>query len=58
MHLKVLQKERFRKQRKQLMISWEISLLIKLQKSQKPLQKMIQKQMKKKYLEKDIYPQD
>ena len=58
MHLKVLQKERFKKQRKQLMISWEISLLIKLQKSQKPLQKMIQKQMKKKYLEKDIYPQD
>ena len=58
MHLKVLQKERFRKQRKQLMISWEISLLIKLQKSQRPLQKMIQKQMKKKYLEKDIYPQD
>ena len=32
-------------------------MLIKLQESQIPLQKVIQKQMKKKYLEKDIYPQ-
>ena len=57
MHLKLNQKGRFKKQQKQLVIYLEIKLLIKLQEPQKRLLKIIQKQMKKKYIKKDIYPQ-
>ena len=56
MQLKLLQKERLKKQQKQLMIRLEIILLTKLQESQKRHQIITQKQMKKKYLEKDLYP--
>ena len=54
MYLKLHQKEQFKKQQKQLGISLEITLLIKLQECQKHLQ-IIQKEMKKKYVE--IYHQ-
>ena len=49
MRLKLLQKESFKKQRKQL--------LIKLQEFQKRDDRIIQKQMKK-YLRKNIYPEN
>ena len=49
MRLKLLQKESFKKQRKQL--------LIKLQEFQKRDDRIIQKKMKK-YLRKNIYPEN
>ena len=58
MHLELLQKESFKKQQKQLVISLVITLLIKLQKFQKIRHKIIQRQfqmiMIKKYLKKNI----
>ena len=58
MHLELLQKELFKKQQKQLVISLVITLLIKLQKFQKIRHKIIQRQfqmiMIKKYLKKNI----
>ena len=52
MHLKQLQKKRPKKQRKQLVISLEIKSLLKLQEPQNV------HQMKKKYLENDLYLQN
>ena len=59
MRLKLLQKEQFKKQQKQLVISLVIKLLIELQKFQNIHNKIIQKQLqmstKKKYLKEGIY---
>ena len=58
MHLKLFQKERFKRQQKQLVVSLEIKFLIKLQESQNLHQRIIQikkNQMKEKYVEKGIY---
>ena len=59
MRLKLLQKEQFKKQQKQLVISLVIKLLIELQKFQGIHNKIIQKQLqmstKKKYLKEGIY---
>ena len=59
MRLKLLQKEQFKKQQKQLVISLVIKLLIELQKFQDIHNKIIQKQLqmstKKKYLKEGIY---
>ena len=57
MHLKLLQKEQFKKQQKQPVILLEIKLPIKLQESQKLHHKEVQKKMKKKYVEKIISPE-
>ena len=57
MHLKLLQKESFKKQRKQPVIYLEIKLLIKLQDPQKLYHRITRKQMKKR-LEKNIYLQN
>ena len=58
MCLKLLQKEQFKKQQKQLVIWLVVKLLIKLQKFQKIHNKMIQTQLQmriiKKYLNKDM----
>ena len=43
MHLKLIQKKRFKKQQKQLLTSLEIKLLIELKTSQQLHQKIIQK---------------
>ena len=60
MHLKLLQKEQFKKQQKQLAILLLIKLLIELQKFQKIQNKLIQKQLQlsmiKIYLKKYISP--
>ena len=58
MHLKLLQKEQFEKQQKKLVILLVIKSLSELRKFQKLQQIIIQKQMKKKYLEKNIYFQN
>ena len=58
MHLKLLQKEQFKKQQKKLVILLVIKSLSELRKFQKLQQIIIQKQMKKKYLEKNIYFQN
>ena len=55
--LKTASKERFKKQQKQLVISLEIKLLIRLQESQRIHHRIIQKQMKKKYREIHIPPE-
>ena len=59
MRLKLLQKEQFKKQQKQLVISLVIKLLIELQKFQDIHNKIIQKQLQmsteKKYLKEGIY---
>ena len=59
MRLKLLQKEQFKKQQKQLVISLVIKLLIELRKFQDIHNKIIQKQLqmstKKKYLKEGIY---
>ena len=55
MHVKLIQKGRFKKQQKQLVISLEIKLPIKLQESQKLHYRIIEKQEKRKYLEKDMH---
>ena len=59
MRLKLLQKEQFKKQQKQLVISLVIKMLIELQKFQDIHNKIIQKQLqmsaKKKYLKEGIY---
>ena len=55
--LKTASKERFKKQQKQLVISLEIKLLIRLQESQRIHHRIIQKQMKKKYREIYIPPE-
>ena len=61
MHLKLLQKEQFKKQQKQLPIWLIIKLLTKPQKDQEVHRRIIQEQLQmnmiKKYLKKDIYPQ-
>ena len=49
---------KIQKAAKAVVIYLEIILRIKLQKSQKLHEKVIQNQMKKKYLEKDIYLQN
>ena len=58
--LKLLQKEQFKKQQKQLAILLIIKLLIELQKFQKIQNKLIQKQLQlsmiKRYLKKYISP--
>ena len=55
--LKMIQKKQFKKQLNKLLIWLLIKLLIKLQKSQKIRRKILQIQLevKRKYLEKDIY---
>ena len=58
MHVKLLQKEQFKKHQKQLVIWLEIKLLIESQKSQKLHDRIVQKRMKKRYLEKYIYLQN
>ena len=58
MHLKLLQKEQFKKQQKKLVILLVIKSLSELRKFQKLQQIIIQKQMKKKCLEKNIYFQN
>ena len=58
MQLKLLQKEQFKKQQKKLVILLVIKSLSELRKFQKLQQIIIQKQMKKKYLEKNIYFQN
>ena len=59
MHLKLLQKELFKKQQKQLVIWLVTKLLIELRKSQKLYHKIIQiklqMNMKNTYLKKDMY---
>ena len=61
MHLKLLKKEQFKKQQKQLVIWLVIKLLIKSRGFQKGRNKLIQKQLQmsmiKKYQKKDIYLQ-
>ena len=61
MHLKLLQKESFKKQQKQLVIWLVTKLLIELRKSQEVYHRIIQKKLQtnmiKKYLKKDIYLQ-
>ena len=57
MHLKLLQKEQFKEQQKQLVILLEIRLLIRLENAQKLYHRIIQKQMKKKYSEKNVSPE-
>ena len=57
MHLKLLQKEQFKEQQKQLVILLEIRLLIRLENAQKLYNRIIQKQMKKKYSEKNVSPE-
>ena len=56
--LKTALKIKIRKQQKKLVIWLEIKLLIELQVSQKRRYRIIQKQMKKKYLEKYLYLQN
>ena len=53
--LKLHHKEQFKKQQEQPVIELETRLLIKLQEPQKLYQKIFEEQMKKKYLEKNIY---
>ena len=53
-----LKTAKIQKAAKAVVIYLEIILRIKLQKSQKLHEKVIQNQMKKKYLEKDIYLQN
>ena len=57
MHLKLLQKEQFKEQQKQLVILLEIRLLIRLENAQKLYHRIIQKQMKKKHSEKNVSPE-
>ena len=61
MCLKLLQKEQFKKQQKELVIWLVVKLLIKLQKFQKIHNKMIQTKLQmrniKKYLNKDMSPE-
>ena len=57
MHLKLLQKEQFKEQQKQLVILLEIRLLIRLENVQKLYHRIIQKQMKTKYSEKNVSPE-
>ena len=62
MHVKRLSIESFKKQQKQLLIWLVIKLLIELQKSQEVQHRIIHKQlqmnMMKKYLKKDIFPEE
>ena len=62
MHLKQSQKEQFKKQQRQLVIRLVNKSLIKLQKSQKLhngiIQQQLQMSMIKKYLKKDISPEE
>ena len=61
MHLKPLQKKRFKKQKKQLVILLEIKLLLKLLESEKLHHKITQKKtlnMIENYIEKDVHLQN
>ena len=66
MHLKLLQKEQFKKEQKQLSIGLAVKLMIKLQKNKKLHHRIVQRQIEMKqnimdlivkYQKKDIYLQ-